>query len=512
MENTSREKSYQHIFNYFSKVFSVDVIEYSTKRKKLHLPRIPYKLLTDLLQDATLIFKSEPNIIRINSPVVVVGDIHGHILDLFRILKKIGCPSLKTNQNDTNNSKNNNNKQSTELNSEYSTPNIHNIHNNRRLKNCGSHLSIQNTNSNLLDQEYAVKSSILQNNPILDNKPTINESTAKYLFLGDFVDRGQFSFETIVLILTMKILFPNEILIVRGNHEFKEIFMQGVQSFGVELHDLYPNQTDEVSDAFENCFSYIPLAAIIDNNIICLHGGVGTSLKEGDLNLLDSEISRPIHNFDNPVVADVLWSDPSEYILHFQPSSRGSGCLFGLSALNNFLSQTNLHRIIRGHQCVEEGFLSLWDDRCLTVFSASNYCGALNNKTGVLRISNSGTSIKAEIYNPIPVLSRSAAIFDEFQKWITYAVNGLPNIQNGNLLLAVPRTPLSVSRRSRFENRAKSQMISRGMSPNESRAVHSVAASPSPLVKKRPQTLLHPHSKKSHESMSLQPLKKGPVV
>ena len=87
MENTSREKSYQHIFNYFSKVFSVDVIEYSTKRKKLHLPRIPYKLLTDLLQDATLIFKSEPNIIRINSPVVVVGDIHGSLHDLLRIIK-----------------------------------------------------------------------------------------------------------------------------------------------------------------------------------------------------------------------------------------------------------------------------------------------------------------------------------------------------------------------------------------------------------------------------------------
>ena len=507
-ENTSREKSYQNIFNYFSKVFSVDVIEYSSKRKKLHLPRIPYKLLIDLLQDATSIFQSEPNILRADSPIVVVGDIHGHILDLFRILKTIGCPSVKSN--DPNSSKNSISNCNTDLNNELPTPKLQN---NKRLKNSNSHLSIQNTNSNILDQDYSAKPSILQPNvPNIVNTPKLNEFSSKYLFLGDFVDRGQFSFETIVLILTMKVLFPNEILIVRGNHEFKELFTHGLQSFGIELHDLYPNQSEEVSEAFENCFSYIPLAAIIDNNTICLHGGIGTSLKDGDIHLLESEISRPIHNFDNPIVSDVLWSDPSEYILYFQPSSRGSGSLFGLSAISRFLDATGLLRIVRGHQCVEEGYLSLWDDRCLTVFSASNYCGAFNNKTGVLRIENSGSTIKPEIYDPIPNLPRSAAVFDEFAKWITFEVNSLPSIQNGNMLLAIPRTPLSVSRRSRFENRAKSQLISRGTVPSECRVMHGVGASPSSLVKKIPQTILHRHSKKSHESMSLQPLKKGPTV
>ena len=516
--NASREKIYQSIFNYFSKVFTIDANEYSSKRKKLHLPRIPFKLLIDLLNDASSIFKSEPNILRISPPLVVVGDIHGHILDLFRILKTVGCPPLNPDHTNSNDEKDINNKYSTDANSELlaqKTPNS------RFLRGYNSHPTIQSTSPKTLDQD--------NNIPDTNSSPKSNEPQIKYLFLGDFVDRGQFSFETILLILIMKILFPTEILIVRGNHEFKEIYSQGLQCFGHELRDLYSNQSEDVSEAFDNCFSYIPLAAIIDDDIICLHGGIGTSLKDADLHLLDSQISRPIHSFDNLVVSDILWSDPSEYILNFQPSSRGSGYLFGVNVLDHFLDSCSLHLMIRAHQCVEGGILSLWDDRCLTVFSASNYCGALNNKSGILRItkkdeqSQKNLSVKAIVFNPIPILSRSAAVFDELSKCdvflASFPTNCLPSITNGSFLIAKPRTPKPGSRRSRFEKRPKSQLVSESSSECRTTS-HSASPSVGALYRKQiekdkilmPQPYLHRHSKKSHESMSFQPLKKGPLV
>ncbi|KAK8841302.1 hypothetical protein M9Y10_027505 [Tritrichomonas musculus] len=517
MEKSAREKHYDIIFNYFSKVFSIDVNEYASKRKKLHLPKIPCKILLELLNDASAIFESEPIILRTESPLVVVGDIHGHILDLFRILKTIGHSSVHIN-NQNSNQNVNNAKGATECSCD-----------NSKKKSHRSQGKIQNSNS--LDYNNVKRLTLLKRNNLLDftesndiseNITSSNETHIKYIFLGDFVDRGQFSFETILLVLTMKILWPTDILIVRGNHEFKEIYSQGFQSFGNELREIYQNSSEEVIDAFASCFSYIPLAAIVDNKTICLHGGVGSSLKNGSFELIQSEGIRPIHDFSNNVISDILWSDPSEYILNFQPSSRGSGSLFGIDALDQFLSNSGLKCMIRGHQCIEGGVSSLWDDKCFTVFSASNYCGAFNNKTGIIKVNIDGYQI--QVFEPIPALSRSSAVFDDFNKLegtLLADLNCLPSIQGGNMTPNNSKSPSSLNPKPRFENRSKSQLTSKTSSENRGGInVNINVGIASPLCKKNlekdkiltPQPRnMRPSRLRNHHSFSIQPLKRGPL-
>ncbi len=149
-------------------------------------------------------FLEEPTVVRVASPVVIVGDLHGHVLDLIRILQYSGHPP-KT----------------------------------------------------------------------------------KYLFLGDTIDRGEFSLETIILILLFKIVYPNDITLIRGNHEFSQLCNHS--GFGEEVRATYYEPL--ALSNFFTVFSVIPLAAVIDDSTLCIHGGIGPDIHS----LQDIEkISRPI--------------------------------------------------------------------------------------------------------------------------------------------------------------------------------------------------------------------------
>lgn len=228
-------------------------------------------------------------------------------------------------------------------------------------------------------------------------------SETKYLFLGDTVDRGEFSFETILLIFLMKICYPTNIFLVRGNHEFGCL----CSKYGFRDEIFHEYNDEIVFNYIVRAFTYIPIAAIVDNVIICVHGGIGPDIP--NINVV-REIQRPLENFTMKIASSVIWSDPSTRVTDFSPSPRGIGYLFGKENLLNFLEASKAVRIVRGHQFVPEGYVSLFDDRLVTVFSSSNYCGSMNNEAAVLIMKPDGDD-EIKRLPPLPFIKRCYAIF-----------------------------------------------------------------------------------------------------
>jgi protein phosphatase len=216
------------------------------------------------------------------------------------------------------------------------------------------------------------------------------------------VDRGEFSLETITLIYLLKIVYPSQIFVIRGNHEFEAIC--GTSSFFNEVATEYP-QNPRVFSAFVQSFGYIPIAAVVDKLTICVHGGIGPMVDRIEAIY---DIRRPIPNYSSPIVAALVWSDPCEQVPEFQLSRRGLGFRYGEVALLHFLDRSKAVRVIRGHECVKDGCLSLFDDRLVTVFSASNYCGLYQNDAAVLILRPSGED-ELKTFKPIPFFARRAA-------------------------------------------------------------------------------------------------------
>jgi len=215
--------------------------------------------------------------------------------------------------------------------------------------------------------------------------PPIN----KYLFLGDYVDRGLYSLEVLTLLLSFYCLYPDSMYFIRGNHEFA--VTNKIYGFYEELTTVF--HSDDIFDHFQELFSWMPLAAIINNKFFCVHGGLSPLLTS--LSQLN-EISLPILTYDNnQIVSDLVWSDPSIDNPDYASNRRGLGCTFGIDAVTNFLENNNLKAIIRGHQCIADGYMTFLGNLGITVFSSSNYCSVIHNKCGVLSIGQN----KIEFYN-----------------------------------------------------------------------------------------------------------------
>lgn len=202
----------------------------------------------------------------------------------------------------------------------------------------------------------------------------------RYLFLGDYVDRGAQSIENIVFLLTLKVLYPKNLYMLRGNHETEEISTfyglrdECIRRYG---HDLYP--------FFIRLFEAMPFAAVIKNSIFCVHGGIcNEACSVKDL----AEIKRPLDVNESQDVTDLLWSDPSDEVDGFVPSPRGVSFLFGKKELDKFLKNNDLSMIIRSHEFCPDGHAFPFgkNGNIITVFSASNYCGSMNS-SGIVLIS-----------------------------------------------------------------------------------------------------------------------------
>ncbi|KAL7714903.1 Serine/threonine-protein phosphatase [Entamoeba marina] len=232
--------------------------------------------------------------------------------------------------------------------------------------------------------------------------PGINVCTCKYLFLGDYVDRGSHQIELIVSMLCLKIISPDTIYMLRGNHESAivngNIRGYGEMSFMAQCMRYYGRRDGYyLWVEFNNVFQCMPFCAVVDSKLFCVHGGIAKSLCSEHTNALEKIdlIERPCECKD-AMVNDMLWSDPAdsseEMALQlnpneqgFGPNQRGKGAyVFGQVAVQNFMKNSGCRYIIRAHQSEEMGIGLRQNKKVVTVFSSSHYCGLSNSAAGLL--------------------------------------------------------------------------------------------------------------------------------
>ncbi|KAG9314342.1 Metallo-dependent phosphatase-like protein [Chiua virens] len=203
--------------------------------------------------------------------------------------------------------------------------------------------------------------------------------SANYLFLGDYVDRGKQSLETILLLLCYKIKYPENFFLLRGNHECANVTR--VYGFYDECKRRCNIKTWRT---FIDVFNCLPIAAVVASKIFCVHGGLSPSLHSMD----DiKRIQRPTDVPDYGLLNDLLWSDPSDTALDWEDNERGVSYCFGKAVINDFLVRYDMDLICRAHMVVEDGY-EFWNDRTLvTVFSAPNYCGEFDNYGACMSVS-----------------------------------------------------------------------------------------------------------------------------
>ena len=270
-----------------------------------------------LVGKATEIFRREANMIAIEDPVTVVGDIHGQYYDLLKILEVGGNP----------------------------------------------------------------------------------EST-KYLFLGDYVDRGMFSMEVLFLLYSLKINFPNSIILIRGNHESRQ--MTTMFSFRKEC---LAKQDLEFYEAVMTSFDTLPLACILNSSFLSVHGGISPELRTlKDLQSVNRFIEPP----RSGLLCDLLWSDPVDTAdgktseAYKNNETRGCSYFFGADATKKLLKDNDLISVIRGHEVQKDGYkMQFWNGNefpsIITIFSAPNYCDCYKNKGAVIKFS--GGTLNIQQYN-----------------------------------------------------------------------------------------------------------------
>ncbi|KAJ9468713.1 Serine/threonine-protein phosphatase PP2A catalytic subunit [Diplonema papillatum] len=200
-----------------------------------------------------------------------------------------------------------------------------------------------------------------------------------YLFLGDFVDRGYYSVETITLLLLYKVAHPNRVTLLRGNHESRQITQ--VYGFYDECMRKYGSST--VWTEFTETFDHMPLTAVIENTIFCTHGGLSPSLDTLD-NIRQQDRFKEVPH-QGPM-CDLMWSDPDDEIQEWGTSPRGAGYLFGPLVSEKFLSQNGLKMVARAHQLVNEGYKWSHDQRVITVWGAPNYCYRCGNQAAYMEV------------------------------------------------------------------------------------------------------------------------------
>lgn len=233
-----------------------------------------------------------------------------------------------------------------------------------------------------------------------------------YLFLGDYVDRGYMSLETICLLMSLKVKYPESIHLLRGNHEDRLINAY----FGFLDECQYKLGEDSASDdsifnLINEFFEYLPLAAVIENQILCLHGGIGANVhKLSDIESVNRplEVVHEARTMEQKIVMDVLWSDPTDNDeeLGIQPNSQrdsnnyGNIVKYGPDVVKSFLAANNLTYVIRAHECVLDGFERFASGSLITLFSATDYCGRHNNAGAMLIIKNNFEMVPHLIYPP----------------------------------------------------------------------------------------------------------------
>lgn len=199
----------------------------------------------------------------------------------------------------------------------------------------------------------------------------------RYLFNGDFVDRGSFSVEVIFTLFAFKCLYPQGVYLARGNHESKN--MNKIYGFEGEVKAKF-NET--MAELFAEVFCCLPLAHLLNRKVFVVHGGLFSKdgVKLSDISSIDRFREPP----DEGLMCELLWSDPHPGEGR-APSKRGVGVAFGSDVTRSFLQQNKLELVVRSHEVKEEGYEIEHGGKLITVFSAPNYCDQMGNKGAYIK-------------------------------------------------------------------------------------------------------------------------------
>ncbi|CAG9334505.1 unnamed protein product [Blepharisma stoltei] len=230
----------------------------------------------------------------------------------------------------------------------------------------------------------------------------------KYLFLGDYVDRGAFSIEVVMLLYAIKLNYPGTVYMIRGNHECRQ--MTAFFNFRTECLNKFDLET---YDAVMESFDALPTACLVNNKFLAIHGGISPEL------VTIEDISR-LSRFQEPprqgLYCDLLWSDPidndtghctDKYKIN---DVRGCSVYFGQVAVNTFLKRNRLLSVLRAHEAQVDGYkMHRWNGNTefpvvITVFSAPNYCDVYNNKAAMLKFENNTLNIQQFNYTEHPYI------------------------------------------------------------------------------------------------------------
>ncbi|SGZ00062.1 BQ5605_C034g11323 [Microbotryum silenes-dioicae] len=277
-----------------------------------------------ILSTTSEILKSEPNLLEVDAPITVCGDIHGQYYDLMKLFEVGGNPA-----------------------------------------------------------------------------------ETRYLFLGDYVDRGYFSIECVLYLWALKIWYPKTLFLLRGNHECRHL--TDYFTFKLECKHKY---SETVYNACMESFCTLPLAAVMNKQFLCIHGGLSP-----ELNTLDD--LRTVNRFREPpthgLMCDLLWADPLEEFGNEKNSDgfvhnhvRGCSYFFTYTAACQFLERNGLLAIIRAHEAQDAGYRMYRKTKTtgfpsvMTIFSAPNYLDVYNNKAAVLKYENNVMNIRQFNCTPHP--------------------------------------------------------------------------------------------------------------
>ena len=242
-----------------------------------------------------------------------------------------------------------------------------------------------------------------------DNIQNGDINVMQYIFLGDFCDRGNQSLEIILLLFALKIKYPDFIYLIRGHHE--DIKINEFYGLGDECTEKLKEDIKDENSIFKKIngvFDHLPFGVLVDNTILCIHGGIGASIDSlDDIN----NIPRPVHVSQNPKrffqmnILDLLYSEYNEdeddnlYSVNKlrDINERGFFVTYGKKRLDEFMNKNNINLIIAAHKFVKEGFCTFCDDKLLNLFSCSNYLDKENNVGAMIIIGKKAKNKNANI-------------------------------------------------------------------------------------------------------------------